>query len=187
MVVKEYKRKGYAPDLVESDNISAVINILSETVKAGRPAAFEDSEEGLEEFKKCTLDYLQYVQQINNSDIDKKIMIDIESWACFLGITRSTILNYEKCRSEDWKQFIEVIKNGICAAKKEAAFHGQLQPMIAVFDLANNHSYKNTSEFKLEVEAKKETTQALTPDEIAEKYSIEYNPDEIIELPQVPD
>ncbi len=154
MANKEYKRQGYAPDLSDTDNISAVTNILLETIKSGRPAAYEDSETGLEAFKQGTIDYLLYVQRTNESGIEKKVMVDIESWACFLGITRATIASYERTRGESWKQFISVTKNGIAAAKKEAAFHGQLQPMIAVFDLANNHNYKNTNEFKLEVEPK---------------------------------
>lgn len=166
MAEKQYKRQGYAPDLSESDNVAAVTNILLETLKAGRPAAFEDSIEGLEAFKQATIDYLEYVQQTNASGIEKKVMVDIESWACFLGITRATIATYERTRGEYWQQFIAVVKNGIAAAKKEAAFHGQLQPMIAVFDLANNHNYKNTNEFKLETVPKEPEKRILSADEL---------------------
>lgn len=166
MTDKEYKRKGYAPDLSDSDNISAVTNILLETLKAGRPAAYEDSIEGLEAFKQATISYLEYVQQTNKSGIEKKVMVDIESWACFLGITRATIVNYERTRDEYWQQFISIVKNGIAAAKKEAAFHGQLQPMIAVFDLANNHNYKNTNEFKLETVPKEPEKRILSAGEL---------------------
>lgn len=166
MAEKQYKRQGYAPDLSDSDNISAVTNILLETIKAGRPAAYEDSIEGLEAFKKGTIDYLEYVQQTNESGIEKKVMVDIESWACYLGITRATIATYERTRGEYWQQFIAVVKNGIAAAKKEAAFHGQLQPMIAVFDLANNHNYKNTNEFKLETVPKEPERKVLSADQL---------------------
>lgn len=162
MAEKEYKRKGYAPDLSDSDNISAVTNILLETVKAGRPPAYEDTEEGFEEFKRNTVNYINHVQELNSGDDDtKKVIVDIESWACYLGTTRATIATYERSRGDDWKQFIAVVKNGIAAVKKEAAFHGQMQPMIAVFDLANNHSYKNTNEFKLEVDTKQEDRPVL--------------------------
>lgn len=166
MAEKQYKRQGYAPDLSDSDNISAVTNILLETIKAGRPAAYEDSIEGLEAFKKGTVDYLEYVQRTNESGLEKKVMVDIESWACFLGITRATIATYERTRGEYWQQFIAVVKNGIAAAKKEAAFHGQLQPMIAVFDLANNHNYKNTNEFKLETVPKEPERKVLSADQL---------------------
>lgn len=166
MTEKQYKRQGYAPDLSESDNVAAVTNILLETVKVGRPAAYTDDIDGLEAFKKSTIDYLEYVQQTNASGIEKKVMVDIESWACFLGITRATIATYERTRGEHWQQFIAVVKNGIAAAKKEAAFHGQLQPMIAVFDLANNHNYKNTNEFKLETVPKEPERRILSADEL---------------------
>lgn len=166
MTEKQYKRQGYAPDLTESDNVAAVTNILLETVKSGRPAAYADDIDGLEAFKKSTIDYLEYVQQTNASGIEKKVMVDIESWACFLGITRATIATYERTRGEYWQQFIAVVKNGIAAAKKEAAFHGQLQPMIAVFDLANNHNYKNTNEFKLETVPKEPEKRILRADEL---------------------
>lgn len=166
MADKTYKRQGYAPDLSEADNISAVTNILLETIKAGRPAAYPDTTQGLEDFKQNTISYLEYVQHTNESDIKKKVMVDIESWACFLGITRATIATYERTRGGSWKEFIAVTKNGIAAAKKEAAFHGQLQPMIAVFDLANNHNYRNTNEFKLEVEPKEPERRIMSIDEL---------------------
>lgn len=165
MANKEYKRKGYAPDLSDCDNISAVTQILLETVKAGRPPAYPETEQGIEKFRKKTLEYINHVQGINSGDDDsKKVIVDIESWACYLGITRATIASYERTRNNDWKQFIAVVKNGIAAVKKEAAFHGQMQPMIAVFDMANNHDYKNTNEFKLNVSPSEDERKVLPAD-----------------------
>lgn len=165
MADKEYKRKGYAPDLSETDNIMAVTAILLTTVKAGRPAEYPEDEHGLERFKKTTIEYLEHVQEINSGDdVSKKVIPDIESWACYLGITRATLATYARTRGEDWKQFIAVVKNGIAAVKKEAAFHGQLQPMIAVFDMANNHDYKNTNEFKLNVSQGEDDRKVLPAD-----------------------
>lgn len=163
---KNYKRKGYAPDLTDSDNVAAVTNILLETIKVGRPAIYPETKQGLEEFKKATIAYLEHVQRINESQIKKKVMVDIESWACYLGTTRATICSYERTRGEPWKQFIGLVKNGIAAVKKEVAFHGQIQPMIAVFDLANNHSYKNTSEFKIEAGPKEPKPREITMEEL---------------------
>lgn len=189
MADKVYKRKGYAPDLSSSDNISAVTEILLETAKAGRPPAYPETDQGLEEFKKNTIAYINHVQAINSGDdVEKKVILDIESWACYTGITRATIATYERTRNEDWKQFIKLIKNGICAVKKEAAFHGQIQPMISVFDLANNHDYKNTNEFKLEVEPKNpEGITSQTPEEIAAKYGKILTDGEPLQLPELPE
>lgn len=174
MADKEYKRKGYAPDLSNGDNIWEVTKILLNTVKAGRPPIYEETEQGLDAFRKKTLEYINHVQEINSGDDDsKKVIVDIESWACYLGTTRATIATYERTRNEDWKQFIAVVKNGIAAVKKEAAFHGQMQPMIAVFDLANNHSYKNTNEFKLEVDTKDSERKVLSVKELPKLGDVE--------------
>ena len=174
MADKEYKRKGYAPDLSDCDNISAVTQILLDTVKAGRPPAYQETEHGLEEFRQKTLEYINHVQAINSGDDDsKKVIVDIESWACYLGITRATIATYERTRDSDWKQFIAVVKNGIAAVKKEAAFHGQMQPMIAVFDMANNHDYKNTNEFKLNVSPSEDDRKVLSAKELPKLGDVE--------------
>ena len=193
MLEKQYRRQGYAPDLTEIDNISAVTNILLETVKVGRPAAYEDSPAGLEAFKLRTIEYLEHVQRVNESDdMEKKVVVDIESWSCFAGITRATLSTYERTRGEDWQQFIAFVKNGIASVKKEAAFHGQIQPMIAVFDLANNHSYINTNEFKLKVDKEEPQQPQRTPEEIAALYGqtrAAELPDNTmsLELPPIPD
>lgn len=163
---KKYKRQGYAPDLSDCGNILAVNDILLNTIKVGRPASYEDSERGLAEFKENTISYLEHVQEINESEISKKVMVDIEGWTCHCGITRATLSNYENTRGQNWREFIAVVKNGIAASKKEAAFHGQLQPMIAVFDMANNHHYKNTSEFKIDTNENRPERKFLSVDKL---------------------
>lgn len=163
---KEYKRRGYAPDLSDCGNILAVNDILLNTIKVGRPASYEDSERGLAEFKENTISYLEHVQEINESEISKKVMIDIEGWTCHCGITRATLSNYENTRGQNWREFIAVVKNGIAAAKKEGAFHGQIQPMVSVFDLANNHGYKNTSEFKIDTNENQSERKFLSVNEL---------------------
>lgn len=59
-------------------------------------------------------------------------------------------MTYEKQRGENWQNFIEQTKNAIAACKKELAFHQQIPPVVFMFDACNNHSYTNTSEFKVE-------------------------------------
>lgn len=56
-----------------------------------------------------------------------------------------------------------------------------------IFWLLNSYGGKWTNEQKIEVSTERMKESPPTPDEIAAKYSIEYNPDEIIELPPVPD
>lgn len=147
---KEYKR--FTPEPIGTDNtLEAVLNTTIESLKQGRPPAYPETEQGLEDFKRTTIDYFQYVKDTNaNPDIDKKLVPDIEGWAVFTGLTRRTILTYEKQRGESWRNFIEQVKNAICAAKKELSFHQQIPPVVFMFDACNNHGYTNTSEFKVE-------------------------------------
>ena len=147
---KEYKR--FTPEPIGTDNtLEAVLNMTIESLKIGRPPAYPETEQGLEEFKCTTIDYFQYVKDTNaNPDIDKKLVPDVEALCTFLEITRNTLLTYEKRRGGSWQDFIKQTKNAIAACKKELAFHQQIPPVVAMFDLTNNHSYVNTSEFKIE-------------------------------------
>lgn len=147
---KEYKR--FTPEPIGTDNtLEAVLNMTIESLKMGRPPAYPETEQGLEGFKRTTIDYFQYVKDTNaNPDIGKKLVPDVEALCTFLGITRNTLLAYEKQRGSSWQDFIKQTKNAIAACKKELAFHQQIPPVVAMFDLTNNHSYVNTSEFKIE-------------------------------------
>ena len=147
---KEYKR--FTPKPIDADNtLDAVLSMTIDSLKTGRPPAYADTGDGLEEFKQTTIDYFQYVRDTNASpDIDKKLVPDIEALCTFLGITRRTLLTYEQQRGSSWQDFIKQTKNAIAACKKELAYHMQIPPVIAMFDLSNNHGYVNTSEFKIE-------------------------------------
>ena len=104
---KEYRR--FTPEPIGVDNtLEAVLNTTIESLKQGRPPAYPETEQGLEDFRQTTIDYFQYVKDTNaNPDIDKKLVPDIEGWAVFTGLTRRTILTYEKQRGESWRNFIE--------------------------------------------------------------------------------
>lgn len=147
---KEYRR--FTPEPIGAENIlEAVLNTTIESLRQGRPPAYPETEQGLEDFRQTTIDYFQYVKDTNaNPDIDKKLVPDIEGWAVFAGLTRRTILTYEKQRGEDWRNFIEQTKNAISACKKELAFHQQIPSVVFMLDACNNHGYTNTSEFKVE-------------------------------------
>ena len=147
---KEYKR--FTPKPIGADNtLEAVLNTTIESLKQGRPPVYPETEQGLEDFKQATIDYFQYVKDTNaNPDIDKKLVPDIEGWAVFTSLTRRTILTYEKQRGENWRNFIEQVKNARAACKKELAFHQQIPQVVFMFDACNNHGYTNTSEFKVE-------------------------------------
>lgn len=163
---KKYRR--FEPTPIEAnDTLDAVLDMAIKSLKAGRPPAYPETPEGLADFKKATIDYLQFVKDTNaNPDLDKKLVPDVEGWANFTGLTRRTILTYEKQRSGEWSDFIAQTKNAIACAKKELAFHQQIPPIIAMFDLTNNHNYVNTSEFKIEAISNEPPKRILAMDEL---------------------
>ena len=75
-----------------------------------------------------------------------------------------------KTRGEKWVDLIDQMKNGISACKKQLALNGQISPVMAIFDLTNNHDYVNSNEFKINKSEEVENKQALTMTEIQEKY-----------------
>lgn len=131
-------------------DLEAILEMSINSVKLGRPAKFSETRQGLEDFKQSSIDYLEYVREINNNpDNEHHLIPDIESWATYLGTTRATILVYEKQRSDEWKEFIQLMKGAITAAKKQLAFRQRIPTVLAIFDLVSNSGYINASEFKL--------------------------------------
>lgn len=136
---------------LDADDVATIVNMAIDTSvsRMGRPCNYPNSKQGLDMFVQGTIDYFSYINEINaNPDLEKKLIPDIENWAMYLGITRGTIFNYEQ-RGGEWLETIKYYKGCICAVKKQLMFNFKLPPMVAVFDLANNHEYINTSEFKL--------------------------------------
>lgn len=139
---------------------AATLNASIRAFKQGI-VAYEDSQEGLERFRKDSENYLTYVQATNESAARDNVggaIPDVEAWAAHLGITRMTISRYER-RGGDWETTIANMKGIITACKKQLALAGKMPPVLAIFDLTNNSGYINASEFKLTTEAPKESKQ----------------------------
>lgn len=151
---------------IVADDLNSVLDMSIKSIKLGRPARFEDSEQGLQDFKEASICYLEFVRETNNNPENENHLIpDIESWATYLGTTRMTIGNYEKSRGQEWKDFIALIKGAITACKKQLAFRQKIPTVLALFDLTNNSDYVNSSEFKLKPETHTEE-RALTASEL---------------------
>lgn len=161
----EYAKGDYLP--MESDDLTAVINLGIQALKRGARPKYRESEDGYQAFVECSQEYLDYVKQINdNPAIEKKLVIDIESWCVYVGITRETLRQYE-ARGGAWKEFIAYFKEIIVMCKKQLAFNYKIPPMFATFDLVNNHNYRNTNEFHVMADIpKKERT--ITAEELIE-------------------
>lgn len=133
------------------EDVQPINDMILASIKnnGGRPAVYANNDIGLDSFIKSTLSYFAYVNTAN-SQIDnpkRQLILDIDSWATYLGISRQTLHDYSK-RSERWRSTIQYYKDAIGASKKQLALQGYIPSVLAVFDLANNHGYVNTSEFK---------------------------------------
>lgn len=178
---------------IVADDLNAVLDMSIRSIKLGRPAKFEDSAEGLEDFKAASIAYLEFVRETNNNpECENNLIPDVESWATYVGTTRKTILGYEKNRGEEWQEFISLIKGSITACKKQLAFRQKIPTVLALFDLTNNSGYVNSSEFKLQpgeqafyrsVLTVDELPVLRTPDEIAKDYGKIEN----IDFPELPE
>lgn len=142
------------------DDLQPILEMAIESVKMGRPAAFPNTAQGLEDFKYRSVEYLEYLREINSRPDATRVIPDIEGWSCYIGTTRATILTYSKTRDQEWQDFIGIMKNSIAAAKKQLAFTCKIPPVIAAMDLTNNHDYVNSNEFHLVPEAKEEKRHA---------------------------
>ena len=163
--IKRYKRsKGCEP--LKTGDMSEILDMAIDTAikRMGRPAEYPPTRSGLDAFANRTIDYFEHLNGINaNPDIDRKLIPDIESWAMYLGITRQTIWSYEK-RGGEWSGTIAYFKNTIAACKKQLALSGKIPPVIAIFDMTNNHNYVNTSNFQI--------TNQIEEERIPEQYRL---------------
>lgn len=155
---------------VETGDLKAILDVaIDGSIKrCGRPAVYPDNDKGLDDFVQKSIDYLQYVNDINsNPDIDNKLIPDVEGWALFLGITRQTVFNYE-LRGGQWLETIQFYKNAFMACKKQLALTFKIPPVFAIFDAVNNTSarYYNTSQFQITT-TQEEESRKKTPDEEA--------------------
>lgn len=160
---KKYKRFTPAPIETESA-LDVVLSMAVDSLKAGRPATYPDTDEGFDSFRQTTIDYFSFIRESNEKEHDKKLIADVEGLCTYLGITRVTLWTYEQNRPGRWSDFIKQAKNAIVAIKKQLIFNQQIPPIVGIFDLVNNTDYyRNSSEFKLEVGAapKKEASKTL--------------------------
>lgn len=164
------KRPRYSQLAVSVSDIEAVQEIGIRAIRRGI-FRFENSPEGLRKFQELSLEYLNYVHDVNAVGSGKTLVPDIESWAAYCGISRQAINKYEHGRGSDWKEFVSYMKNVICAFKKQLTFGGQIPQVVAIFDLVNNHSYVNASEFK--IETKSDSSEVRSAESIFEELGID--------------
>lgn len=163
------RRKYEDSEILENDDLDAVLSLVIDAsrkqIARGRPAEYPPTPEGLERFSEKTLQYFEFVKHTNeNPDIEKPLLVDIEGWACYLGISRVTLWSYQN-RGGEWEETISFFKTCITSVKKQLGLSGRIAPLLLVFDLANNSGYKNTSEFRLTDDRPQKEVKQITLEE----------------------
>lgn len=164
----KYKKRGKALALKPGDLTAPLQFGLAVFRKhGGVPAKYPNSPEGLRSFRDGVEGYFRYMQEVNEGIDEKQQMIpDIEGLSLYLGISRVTLLSYEKDRDQEWTQTVRLAKDVIAATKKQMLMRGKIPPLVGVFDLTNNHSYHNTSEFHLTATAEPTEKTKITLDDL---------------------
>lgn len=179
-IMNSYKYD-YEIDTNNTSDLNAITRMSIEALKSynpHKPPKYENTAEGLELFKNRTMEYLQYVDEVNSSeDMPKKVVLDIEGWCTFLQITRKTLHIYYHERDEAWKSFIDYFKNIITAYKKQLAFSNKTPSIFAIFDLVNGSKddgfYRNTNDIRIENATQSNNSMYVLPSERLEKFSLE--------------
>lgn len=164
------KRPKYSQLAVNVSDIEAVQEIGIRAIRRGI-FRYENTSEGLNDFKDRSLEYLAYVHDVNVVGSGKTLVPDIESWAAYCGISRVAIHKYEHGRGAEWVEFIQYMRNIIASFKKQLLFNGQIPQVIGIFDMTNNHGYINSSEFKFE--NKSVTSEVRSAESIFEELGID--------------
>ena len=170
---KKHKASGSGTKVckpLENNDTTAILDMALEvaTARMGRPAEYPESKQGLENFIQRTIDYFEHVNATNsNPELKQKIVPDIESWSCFLGISRVTLWSYAK-RGSEWEKTIDYYKGVIQAVKKQLAYNYKIPPAVFVFDSVNNHGYLNVTEYKMTTTVQTDTKQSRIDDQLRE-------------------
>ena len=175
----DFKRKqgeGFDVLPMTGDDVSDILQLAIDTAQKQGVTRYEDTGRGLEAFMQRSIQYFEFIKTQNetaDSEGSARLIPSIESWSVFMGLSRMTILTYEKQRGDDWKDAIAYIKGAIQACRSQLADRGKIPVIAHIFSAVNSLSgYANTSEIKVtaipETEEKRLTSE--TPEQIAERY-----------------
>ena len=143
-------RKTKEGEGIQPGDLIAPLDLVIDSVMktGGYPATYPNTPEGLNAFVENTLDYFEYVRTRNETDEGEGLILDIEGWTTFLGISRTTLFNYTR-RGGKWAEVIDFYKNCILSVKKNLALRYRIPPVLFIFDSVNNNGYASVN--KLEV------------------------------------
>lgn len=101
----------------------------------GRPRKYETVEELQEGIER----YIDYIAVQNSAGVS--LIPDVEGLALFLGISRSTLYEWQNTRPGEFSDTLKRTLTGIAAVKKQLGYNGKIPPLVLALDFNNNHGY----------------------------------------------
>ena len=123
-----------------TQNILDNLDAIDEAERIGRPRKYET----LAEFKEIVRGYINYIRDANVDGV--KLIPDIEGLCAFMGISRETLIEWEKTRSTEYSNAIKRVKNQLAFFKKQLALKGKIPALTFATDFNNNHGYTQKQE-----------------------------------------
>lgn len=143
----------WLPRYVQTNTMPAPKNNTFAIGNSGKPKKWETPEELQQDiddyYDKCDNNKVQIVHKETGAliDVPKPIPYTVEGLCEVLGCCRETLLNYEK--QEGYEEFFSTIKrakNKIARNKIERGLMGDSAASVTIFDLKNNHGYRDRTE-----------------------------------------
>lgn len=145
---------------IEANEMEAIIGLIKNSFKSsnvGRPPKYAEPEE----FIGAVEAFWDYLNEVNKEQT--MIIPDVEGLACYLGLSRETLMEWERTRSAEFSATIKSAKNAMAFCKKQLALRGKIPPIVFATDFNNNHGYTQ----KQEIEVRASNPLGDTPDQKA--------------------
>ena len=150
----------------ELDDLTEILETGVERIKKnnGRPCSYPCTKEGLQKLAEACAGYIEHLNSVNSakSEDQQKLLPDYEGLCCFCGISRRTMLTYEKTRPPEWGELIDYYKTLIMSGRKQLGSLYKISPTLELVNWTNNFGYVNTSEFKLTAQSSAEAEKQAT-------------------------
>lgn len=139
---RRYKENvDYLP--LEPNEMSAMIGLIQNKGRIGRPPIFES----VEELQGAIQAFWDYIREANEKG--NYLIPDVEGLCCYLDINRDTLNEWERSNYRNFSATVKSTKNSIVFCKKQLALRGKIPPIVFATDFNNNHGYTQKQEMVL--------------------------------------
>ena len=108
--------------------------------RGGRPPAFET----VRDLQNGIINYWNYLDNANKGEL--KLIPDVEGLCTFIGITRTTLMEWENTNYNGFANTIKIAKNDIASVKKQLGEQNKIPALVLAMDFNNNHGYTQKQE-----------------------------------------